>query len=486
MSDVRAAVVLSLLGRHASLLIQFLGSLVLARLLSPAEIGIFSVGVVVTALVQSLREFGIQNYIIQETDLSRDRLRTALGVSTVISWVVAAVLYAAAGPAARFYAEPGVGEVVHLLALNFLIIPPGSVALALFSRELRFDAILRVGLAASVAQQLSAIVLALLGWGYMALAVSAVIGTLVTVLTALALSSGRVPWVPSLRGALPILRFGGTAAASGIVTNLGLSAPDLVMGRMLGFAPVGLYSRASGLVNLFRQSISGALASVTMAAFAVRNREGRDMEDAYLRSVSILTSLAWPFYGFLGLTAEPLLRVLYGEQWTPAAPLLQILCAAFAIETVTSFGGSTLMALGEVGKQLRAQLFLQPLRFALVVLASLHGVAAVAGVQVIFYFLVLVVYHRVLHPLVRVGLDALLRTLQGSLIVTVVALAPVVWIWYRGYLHHGASLVTLALTGGAMLTVWLLAVLILRPPIAAELWTLAARLRHRSRSDQSS
>ena len=480
MSDVRTSVILSLIERHASVLIQFLGSLALARLLTPAEIGIFSVGLVVTGLVQGLRDFGIRNYIIQEADLSPARLRSALGVSTVISWAIATLLYALSEPIARFYAEPGLGDVILLLTFNFLVIPPGSIALALLSREMRFDSLLRVSLLGTVAQQSAAVTLALLGFGYLALAVSAVIGTAVTVVAAARLVGGRMPWRPSLRGALPILRFGGTAAASSIVTNLGLSAPDLVMGRMLGFAPVGLYSRAAGLVGLFRLSISGALSNVTMAAFAARNREGQAVADAYLRSVSVITSLAWPFYGFLGFAAEPLLRQLYGDQWTPATPLVQILCIAFAAEAITTFGGSTLLALGEVGRQLKAQLVLQPLRFLLVILASLHGVAAVAATQVLFYLLVLIVYQRVLHPMLGIRLAAVVRATRGSLLVALAALAPVTWVWSQGYLHRDASPATLALTGAAMAVTWLIAVLIVRPPIAAELWSLTARMRRRT------
>ena len=365
---------------------------------------------------------------------------------------------------------------MRLLALTFLIVPLSSLSFALMKRQMRFDAILKITLAATLAQNVTAVALALVGVGYMSLAWGACAGVVATVVVSLALRSSEMPWIPSLRGAWPILKFGGTAASGGIVTNLGLSAPDLVMGRMLGFGEVGIYSRATGLVNLFRLSVGGAVASVAMPAFAERHRESEPLRDVYLRSVSLVTALAWPFYGFLGIMAFPIVRIFYGPQWDAAVPLVQILCLAFALETVMTFAGSTFLAMGDVGKQLRAQLLLQPLRFVLVVVASLHSVAAVAAVQVLFYLIVAFIYHRMLHVHIGVTATALLRALRGSLLVTVLALAPVLATLLFFGLRSTQIWSPPILGGFAMLVAWLAAIWLFRPPIYHELGGLIERV----------
>ncbi len=81
--------------------------MVIARLLTPAEIGFYSMGKAVVALAHVVRDFGVGNHLIQERELTQDRMRTALGVAIVIAWAMALVLFAASGAIARFYGEPG-------------------------------------------------------------------------------------------------------------------------------------------------------------------------------------------------------------------------------------------------------------------------------------------------------------------------------------------------------------------------------------------
>ena len=91
MASIRKALSLSFASKYSSLAIHTVAIMVLARLLTPAEIGVYSVGAAVVALAHVLRDFGVGNYLIQEKELTQDRIRTAFGVALVIAWVMAAV-----------------------------------------------------------------------------------------------------------------------------------------------------------------------------------------------------------------------------------------------------------------------------------------------------------------------------------------------------------------------------------------------------------
>ncbi|MEE8332516.1 MAG: oligosaccharide flippase family protein, partial [Alphaproteobacteria bacterium] len=112
MASIRRSLALSFAQKYATMAINIATVMILARLLTPAEIGIFSVGIAMVGLAHTLRDFGVGNYLIQEKELTPDRVRTAFGVTLVIAWIMAGVLIALSGPMAGFYSEPGVRQVM--------------------------------------------------------------------------------------------------------------------------------------------------------------------------------------------------------------------------------------------------------------------------------------------------------------------------------------------------------------------------------------
>ena len=86
MSKTRRAVYLSAVARYSDMIVQFVSVMVIARLLTPEEIGIFSISLAVIALAQTLREFGLGAYVVQERELDRARIRSAFGVALVLAW----------------------------------------------------------------------------------------------------------------------------------------------------------------------------------------------------------------------------------------------------------------------------------------------------------------------------------------------------------------------------------------------------------------
>src|SRR5579863_8444479 len=107
--SVRRALAMSAVARIGSSVIGFVSVMILSRLLTPTETGIFSVSAAMITLAHALREFGITSYINQERELTSERIATTLGIAIAIGWTIAAVLLAISGPAAQWYSQPGVG-----------------------------------------------------------------------------------------------------------------------------------------------------------------------------------------------------------------------------------------------------------------------------------------------------------------------------------------------------------------------------------------
>ena len=178
MSKTRRAVYLSAVARYSDMIVQFVSVMVIARLLTPEEIGIFSISLAVIALAQTLREFGLGAYVVQERELDRDRIEGAFGVALVLAWAIALLIAAASGPVAVFYGREGIRDVLLILALTFVISPLGLPAQAMLIRELQFGKLYLVQLVSSSVQVTASIALAMLGFSYLSMAWASLIGGL--------------------------------------------------------------------------------------------------------------------------------------------------------------------------------------------------------------------------------------------------------------------------------------------------------------------
>lgn len=359
MSKTRRAVYLSAVARYSDMIVQFVSVMVIARLLTPEEIGIFSISIAVIALAQTLREFGLGAYVVQERELDRARIRSAFGVALVLAWTIALLIVVASGPVADFYDRDGIRDVLLILALTFLISPLGLPAQAMLIRELQFGKLYLVQLVTSSVQVAAGITLALLGFSYLSMAWASLVGGLAGIAVLSVLKPDLVFMMPSLKEWRRIAAFGGFSSRANLVGTIGVNMAELIIGRMLGFSAVAYYSRAMGLLNIFRMTVQATVLSVALPAFADQYRAGIDMRPDYGRAAALMTGLAWPFYGMLALLAQPVIRLLYGRQWDEAVVIAQILCVGGAVMAVVILGGPLLTAIGQVRANLWREIAIQ-------------------------------------------------------------------------------------------------------------------------------
>jgi O-antigen/teichoic acid export membrane protein len=376
--SVRRALAFSVLERYLLIAIALASSMAIARLLSPAEIGLFSVSLALVGVAQVLRDFGVASYLIQAPELRSEHLRTAYGVLLLVGGTTFAALFLLAPWLAAFYDSPRMATVLRICALNFLALPFCTVSLAVLRREMRFRPLALVNVAAAAVGALASVGLALAGVGVESLAMGAVLVNLVTALGAWIARGRPRPLRPALSRWREVLGFGTQTSAAGVVTSISMDINDIAVGKILGFEPVALLSRAQGLMSMFHRDLMGAVRNVAFPAYAQAHREGRDLEPLYIASVANVTALAWPFYGFVSLFALEVLRLLYGPQWDAAAPLVPLFCAAGAIAAVASLIANLVVAMGRIGLVTAFELVMQPLRAATIVAAALWWGTATA------------------------------------------------------------------------------------------------------------
>ena len=472
---------LSMVDNYLGLTLQIASTVIIARVLKPNEVGVFAVAAVFASLAGNFRDFGVAEYLIQEKDLSRQKIAAALALNILTSWSMAAALYFGAPFAARFYNTAGVADVMQVQSISFLLVPFGAVTMAYFRRELNYTPILVCNLAGAIASFVVAVTLALLGFGYMSLAWSSVAGIAVTVAGSMWSRPSHFPIWPGLTDIGTVFHFSKFASWIYIVGQLGKGAPEMIIGRVRGMVDVAMFSRANGLVELFNRLLLRSVMQVCMPYFAKSDRDQGSVVDAYLKSVSYLTAVGWPFLSFVGFAAFSAIRIVYGPQWDAAIPLARILCAAGALELLSVLSREVLLACGHAkeanGLQMRQQLLvvaglLAVIPFGLIGAAWGVFAASACGVALTQSYL-----SR------SIGLRArdLIRACLPSAMLCLVSAAPVAaWSAIQGvsaenYIRFGVA--------GAVMTAlaWFACIFVTGHPLGREVADFGRHVRRRLR-----
>ncbi len=475
-NGVRRSLAASFFGQYLTVFIQFGSSLVLARLLSPAEIGVYSVAVVIFSFAHVFRDFGVTNYLIQEKDLTPEKVRSAAGVSLLLAWPLAFAMFLLSDQVAKFYGEPGIGHVIRVLAITFIFIPFSSPAIACLRRQMQFDKVSMINVLSAAANAVVGISLAFSGAGFMSLAWGALAQALTTLLLARLLDSTATPIWPRFANMRAPIKFGGKATLAGILSQAGRGGSDLIAGKLIGFSAVGLYSKAWGIASLFNQFMTTAITPVMQSNLAQANRRGDGIESGYLRTLTFALPLAFSFYGFAAVMAEPLILLLFGDQWLQSAPVLRVLCLAFAFQSLTVFSGHAMLSMGAVDKHLMLQVITQPARLVAIFFAAHFGILAIAWVQVLFYLLVFVVVYRIFYRHINISLSSLLAPVRSAVIIAVTTLVPTMFLIFNFSSPTDTGISSMLLAAPLSGVSFFAGALIVRHPIAGEARLLIIKL----------
>ena len=474
MVPLRRSLLITFFSTNAMTVVQFCVTLVLARLLTPGEIGIFSITSVVIGLAAVFRDFGVSSYLQRERDLTPQKMRSALGLLLTTSWLLAGAIYLSSELVAAYYRQPGIGKVMRVLSLSFVLLPFASFFYSLMSRDLNAGKQALVNAAGTLVYALTCITLAWRGHSYMSLAWANVANILATILVYLPLRPKGISFLPSLRGWGAPVTFGAGAILSNLINHIYVSLPDLVLGKLNGPYSVGLYSRANGLVGIFQQ-IAGPTVNYNALPYISANHHADvPLAPILSKATSYLTGLALPALAVTALFAREIIRVLYGAAWLDAAPLVAILCASYAIRIGFSLCPPALTAIGRP--------YLSAISSSIAVLARVLMLWLFGARDVRTFAIALLVADVLSAPVpallmarylgysVRQSLHAHLHSIGVGALCALLALAlklalPAQW----------PDLARLAVLGALLLPAWIAGVLLLEHPLAVELRPLLAR-----------
>ena len=478
MKGVRRAFLVASLGRYLMMAINLAATLVMARLLAPADYGVAVLSGSVLAVAEAIRALGGGAYLVQQKDLTPAQIHTNFTISLIATAILIAAVLLLVRPLTVFFGRAELEPYLQVGALGFLGGPISYQISALMSRSLAFG---RIAFITTVAGAINAgvgIGLALLGWGYMSLAWAGAISALAAMGLYLHFWRDWSIFRPGLREWRSVVGFGVHDSASGILSQIGEAVPYLIIGRALDAGAVGLFQRAVLLALFPARVILAGVSAVALPAFSLQVREGQVPKASYLKALGLITAAQWPALVTLILLADPIVRVLLGAQWHGVVPLLQILAGALLFSFPLALHYPTLVAVGAIRIVPVTILAQAVVSIGVLALAAPHGLKAIAlSTFVIAPFCGLLSLAVIHHFLKFDWLELAALTAQSAIVTIACAVGPVAMMAATSW---EALSIPLAIAAGVLAGAgWIVGLWLTRHPLLQETMQLGAKLRGR-------
>jgi len=434
-------------GKVTTLICVAATSSVVARNLSPSDYGVLGFAGIIIAFLAHFSDIGIGSAAIRRASLDEKDLHTAFTLKILLSFGAFLIAFLMAPFVHYIFAHPAIGNVIRVVAANFLISGIGFMPMVILSREQNFRALSRPQIAGAVVRCIVAIVLVLHGWKYWAVIFADLTATLATALVMQWSSEIPLRFHFDRTAMREYLRFGLPLFGTGLLVLSLFNMDNFLVGSAMGSDKLGYYALAFTWGSFVCVLLADTVNNVLLPAFSAIQNDLVAMRRWYLKTVDLVAFVAVVANTTLLANAHVFLVTFLGkgsEKWLPAALSLEILCLYGIIRAVIEPLGNCIMALGQTGLLLRANTLAGIVEVILILSVLRFGrIDLVAGSVLIAYATQAIVYL----PYIRRSMGVTSGELGGLL-------WPVIPALVGGYIitqlipdSIGGTIVTLACRG---------------------------------------
>jgi PST family polysaccharide transporter len=331
----------------AQQVVRLLATIILARLLLPSDYGLVGMATVLTAFVQVFSDAGLASATIQRDGLRREQVHNLFWLNVALGLALSIVAIALAPGVSWFFGRNEITAIIAALGLGFALSGPSVQPLALLKRQMRFKALALIEVTALAVAAITGIVCAASGAGYWSLVIQSLMGSLARTFLAF-VASGYRPRAPRMGvGTMPLISFGSQIAAYGLLVYLARNLDNALIGKFWGPDELGYYGRAYYLMLLPSILATSVAGNVMVPALSRLQADRESLGAAYRQAVFTVWYLSAPLGVLIGFFAPELVRLVYGPQWNPVAPVLSWLAVAAVTQGLYNSYGWLYTAVGD-------------------------------------------------------------------------------------------------------------------------------------------
>jgi O-antigen/teichoic acid export membrane protein len=405
--------------------IRFISTIVMARLLTPAEFGLIAMIAAVTSFMGQFNELGLSQATIQHEDLKHQQVTNLFWINAALG-VLSAILVMALAPAiVWFYHEPRLFWLTIALGVGFLFGGFSVQHQALIQRQMRIGTLSLINIMSCFLAIAVGIAAALMGAGVWALVYMPLVEGFVRVVAVWL----ACPWRPGLplrgSGTWRMLIFGGNLTGANVVNYFSRNVDSMLIGRRWGAEPLGLYSKAYALLLMPIRQVTTPIAMVAIPALSRLQSEPQRYRRFYLKAVSLIACTTIPAVVFLIVMSGEVITVVLGRQWTGASAIFAILGVCALIQPVLNSTGWLYVSIGRTDRMFKGTIVWSIAAVASFFIGLPYGAVGVATAYTIFNLVFVIPFiHYAVEPTPVRTVDVL----------------KAVWLWFAAGLIAGGSL----------------------------------------------
>lgn len=420
------------------LALQMFSTMVLARLLTPADFGLVAMVTAVVGFVSMFKDAGLSTATVQREQITHAQVSTLFWINVALSLTVMLGVIALAPAIAWFYNEPRLLNITFALAGTFIFGGITAQHQALLRRQMRFKALATIEVLSMIGGISVAIIMAWQRLGYWSLVGMAAGNAVTNCAVVWAISKWRPGWPVRNSDVGTMLRFGGGLTGFSFLNYFTRNADNVVIGYTLGGGQLGIYAKAYGLLMMPIQQINGPVDSVMVPSLSRLQNDPERYQRVFFRAIGMLAFVGMPMVAYLFVVADDVVSILLGAGWEGAATVFRLLSPAALLGTVNVAPGWLCNSRGRAKIQVIWASISAPITVTAFLCGSRWGITGVAaGFSIswclLFILLAVMACHR--SP---VSFAKLAACLSVPLTAAISSAAVCLMISQWGYLTRGS------------------------------------------------
>lgn len=397
-------------------------TVILARLLTPEDFGLIGMVTVFIGFITLFKDAGLTMATVQKEEITHQQISTLFWINVLISTGLAVLILASSPLVAKFFERPELILVTAALSFSFFWSGLTLQHMALMLRHLKLEALTVNTILSTLLGIMVSVIFALWGWRYWAI----IFGSITTSFLQVLLAYFFCPWKPGLMtrgtGARDMLKFGAHLTGFSFFNYFSRNADNILIGRLLGAEPLGLYQKAYSLFMLPLNNLRNPIQYISIPVLSSLQNEPLRYQKYYFRIVNLLATFSFPLSFFLFLEADFIIRLILGDQWLNAIPVFKILAVGGIITVVGGTRGLVMISCGKSKQYFYwgiINAIITVTAFSIGISWGIEGVAKAYVLSLYLSFLPAMLYAFHNTP---VTLEPFLRELLIPLLVTIIAI----------------------------------------------------------------
>ncbi|HSL41884.1 MAG TPA: lipopolysaccharide biosynthesis protein [Anaerolineales bacterium] len=397
---------------------------ILARILAKNDFGLVAVAVVAINYLSVLKDLGLGAALIQRKGDVKEVANTVFTINVLLGLVLSALAILLAPLVATYFRDPQVTSVLRWMGVSFVINALGSVHTNWLVRDLDYRRKMVPELGGALTKGIVSIGMAYLGYGVWSLVFGQIIGAIASVVLVWII----LPWRPRLtidrKMARSLLNFGASVTVVDIITQITDNLDYVIVGRIFGLVPLSIYTLAYRLPEMLLIGNLWVMGGVVFPAFSTVQDKPNELRRGFLASVRFVELIAVPICLGLLIAADPIVRVVFGDQWLDAIPILRVLAIYAWVYSLGYHVGGFYKAIGRPDILLRLSILTLVIIIPSLLIGARFGLIGVAMGHLVAVLIRRVVSLWLATRFVKVSIFDIFAQLRSSMLAALV-MAPV-------------------------------------------------------------